>query len=139
MLDKPLAQARLYLATPYSGTAEEQEVRFDMACQLAGILIWKGWSVFSPIAHSKPIAEASGLPHNAAFWSQLNSTWLRWSTDFVVAKIEDWKESKGVRFELTEARKLGKGLWTVSIGHYKHYLNPSMEVHFERLTGNSLC
>lgn len=136
--EQPNYKTRLYLATPYSGTTEEQDQRFLEACRLAGFLITKGYTIFSPIAHSKPIADACGLSHGHGFWSELNETWLRWASDLVVAKFPGWLESHRIRFEMAEALKRGKGIWTVEVLAQNIDDQRILEVRFARATGSSL-
>jgi uncharacterized protein (UPF0335 family) len=59
----------LYIATPYSKFAAGTEEAFKMACRVAGSLIDSGVAVFSPIAHSHPIAEHAQLdPLSHKIW-----------------------------------------------------------------------
>ena len=58
----------IYLASPYSHPdATVREARFQAACRATASLIRAGHEVFSPIAHSHPLA-AFGLPTDWSFW-----------------------------------------------------------------------
>ena len=99
---------KIYLATPYSGTTEQQNERFEKACDIAGQLIRKGAHVFSPIAHSHTIAIRSKLPIDHAFWIDFNRSWLEWADEIYVAKIPGWRDSKGVKWEIDWAQQNGR-------------------------------
>ena len=60
----------IYVASPYShADARVREQRFDAACRAAAALMRDGQRVFSPVAHSAPIARY-GLPTDWAFWEE---------------------------------------------------------------------
>ena len=99
---------KIYLATPYTGTPEEQEQRFRAACLMAGKLMQDGHVVYSPIAHSHPISIISNMPGNHDFWKEQNRGWLEWCDEVWVGRIPGWKESKGAKWEFDQAVKEGK-------------------------------
>jgi hypothetical protein len=99
---------KIYLATPYTGTPEQEEERFQEACDIAGQLIRQGAHVFSPIAHSHPIATRSKLPIDHGFWIDFNRSWLEWADEVYVAKMRGWEQSRGVQWEVLYAREAGK-------------------------------
>ena len=99
---------KVYLATPYTGTPEQQKERFDQACLIAGEIIQQGHCVFSPIAHSHPIAEICGIDGTHDFWKDQNESWLSWCDEVWVAEIPGRQKSKGVQWEISWAHKHGK-------------------------------
>jgi nucleoside 2-deoxyribosyltransferase len=98
----------IYLASPYSHPDPAiREQRFQAACRAAASLIRAGEPVFSPIAHSHPIA-AYGLPTDWAFWERDARLHLTASTEVVVLTLDGWRASVGVASEIAIARELGK-------------------------------
>jgi hypothetical protein len=87
----------IYLASPYSHEDPRvREWRFRAAAWYASTLMQRGWLVFSPIAHTHPIAEF-GLPKGWDFWKQYDEKFLDACGGLVVLCIDGWKESVGVR------------------------------------------
>lgn len=98
----------IYLASPYSHPNPcVREDRFHAACQAAAALIHHGATVFSPIAHSHPIA-LHGAPTDWSFWEQNDRVLLEFCDEVVVLTIDGWEESIGVQAEIQIARELGK-------------------------------
>jgi nucleoside 2-deoxyribosyltransferase len=99
---------KIYLASPYTGTSEQQADRFDIVCQVAGkIILDRKFPVFSPIAHSHPIATRCDLSGEHDFWIDQNRAWLEWADEVWVAMIDGWKDSKGVQWEVEYAKAHG--------------------------------
>ena len=98
----------VYLASPYSHENELlREHRFVIACRVAANLMKAGLNIFSPIAHSHPIAQF-GLPQDLDFWMKQDRLLLDACDAMIVLKLKDWKESKGVakeRWIMVEAGK----------------------------------
>lgn len=97
-----------YLATPYSH--EDPVVRgarFHMACDVTGFLMAHGLHVFSPIAHTHPIACRCDLPKGFDFWEKYDRCILSRCTDLLLLKADGWRESRGVQAERRIALELG--------------------------------
>ena len=100
---------RIYLASPYSGTDQEQEERFHAVCRVAGKLINEGHVVYSPIAHSHPIAQAfPDIGFDWKAWKRINTTFLEWADEVWVLMIDGWEESKGIKAEMEIAKEARK-------------------------------
>lgn len=98
----------IYLATPYSHEDHAvMEARFSKACEIAGELMQKGELVFSPIAHTHPIAVRCDLPRGWDYWHKYDFAMLQASGKLLVAKMEGWEQSKGIAGEIEIAKKLG--------------------------------
>jgi len=98
----------IYLATPYShADAATREARFDMACRIAGAMMRRGEVVFSPIAHSHPIAALCQLPDGWEYWQTQAREWFEACTSLVIARMDGWRESKGIAGEIKLARQMG--------------------------------
>ena len=97
----------IYLASPYSDADPEIEAaRFDAVCRAAAALMRDGLIVFSPIAHSHPIARF-GLPKTWAFWSRYDSEILARCDELWVLMLPGWDRSQGVLAEMDLANKFG--------------------------------
>lgn len=97
----------IYLASPYSHPdATVREVRFQQACRAAATLMRCGIHVFSPVAHSHPIAQ-HGLPTSWEFWRAVDLQYLRQCEALVLLRLPGWERSVGVRAEIALARQWG--------------------------------
>jgi Domain of unknown function (DUF1937) len=97
-----LRQFRLiYLASPYSKYPDGIEAAFTEVADLAGQLIKEGIPVLSPIVHSHPICEYSGLDHlSHDLWMKMDEPLMDACDAICVAKMTGWARSKGVGIEL---------------------------------------
>ncbi len=60
----------IYLASPYThADPAVRQRRFEAACRTSAVLICRGQTVFSPIAHSHAIC-AYGVPLDWRFWKR---------------------------------------------------------------------
>ena len=101
-------QPLVYLASPY--THKDPVVRarrFRAACEYAAELLNNGTCVFSPIAHSHPIAE-HGTEDTFDFWMKWDVPYLHVASALVVMTLDGWKESRGVQAEIEIMKRLGK-------------------------------
>ena len=100
--------AYYYLASPYSKFPKGRAVAHFLACREAGRLIAAGVPVFSPIAHSHPIAEFSGIdPNDHDIWLPADKPMMDAAGGLIVLKLEGWFNSKGVEYEMAEFRARG--------------------------------
>lgn len=100
----------LYLASPYTHNNKEVVLwRYHEVCRIAGKLIASGIHVLSPIAHSHVIATGHDikLPTDFEFWQQVNHNLLDRCDALLIAPIDGWMESKGVRDEIIYAKNKG--------------------------------
>jgi hypothetical protein len=102
----------IYLASPYSALTRGNQQktrahRFSAVCLIAARLIERGEMVFSPIAHSHPIALRCKLPTDAGYWGTHNRAWLSACSVLVVAMMPGWETSKGIAAEIQIAHELG--------------------------------
>lgn len=106
----------IYLAGPYSHPDEGVvEQRYDAHLEAAAQLIGTGAMVFSPIAHTHPIAMAHELPADFEFWREFDHRMIDACDKVVVLCVDGWRESVGVTAEIEYARGQGKEvrLWHV--------------------------
>jgi hypothetical protein len=101
---KPL----VYLASPYSDPNPEiREQRFRAVCKYAAGLMRLGDSVFSPIAHTHPIA-LFDLPKGRDFWQQYDEKMLSVCDSMIVLMLPGWEKSKGIAGEIAIMELAGK-------------------------------
>jgi nucleoside 2-deoxyribosyltransferase len=104
-----MQQALWYLASPYSKFEKGHEEAFKEAAKAAATLLKRGLRVFSPIAHSHPIAvygDIDKVDHD--FWLRLDIAILDECDGLLVVMMPGWKESLGVQAEISHAEKTGK-------------------------------
>ena len=115
---KPL----IYLASPYSYAKvilrdpldrvrkrEVEQLRFEDVCRFAAKLFAKGYLVFSPIAHTHPLAVYGGLPEiDYKLWLGLDQPFIEASVGLIVVHMPGWETSYGVTFEIDQFVKLNK-------------------------------
>ena len=98
-----------YLASPYSKYPCGLNCAFVDVCKQATLLVEQGIPVFSPIAHTHPIALHGGLdPLDHSIWIPADEPFMRAASGLIVLKLDGWKESHGVKIEIDhflEARK----------------------------------
>lgn len=98
-----------YLATPYTKYAKGIEAAFTEAAELASRLLVAGHKVYSPIAHTHPLAihgKLDPLDHN--IWLPFDGAMMRACDALLVAHMDGWQQSKGVLHEIqifAEAKK----------------------------------
>ena len=108
----------IYLASPYSHEREAvRETRFHDACDAASHLMRQGHRVYSPIAHTHPVAQ-HGLPLGWDFWEPYDRWFVERCDEVWVLTLEGWSESKGVRAEIRIAEELGKPVRYLVPGTY---------------------
>lgn len=98
-----------YLVSPYTHhDPHVEEARFKMACQIAGALILQGHFVYSPIAHTHCIGKETKLPTGWEFWKTFDQMVINRCNYIIVATMNGWRESVGVRAEMEYAEHHGK-------------------------------
>ena len=105
----PKTEGRLYyLASPYTHSNPEiQRARYDAALDAVVKLKALGYTVFSPIVHSCPVAHVTS-EYNLDHWLEIDKIFVRKCDEMIVLNIDGMRESDGVRRELAFARNLGK-------------------------------
>ncbi len=101
--------AFFYLATPYSKYAGGIDAAFAMACRTAAALLKAGLPVFSPIAHSHPIAVHGEIdPYNHSIWLPADRSMMESALALIVYCESGWLDSFGMWEEIKEFKKAGK-------------------------------
>lgn len=90
-----------YLATPYTKYKGGIEKAFMAAAELTGKLLTNGYRVYSPIAHTHPVAVYGGLdPLDHSIWLPFDEAMMHACDALLVAHMDGWRESKGVMHEI---------------------------------------
>lgn len=97
-----LAQYRLcYLATPYTKYHLGIEAAFVHACEIAARLLKQGVRVYSPIAHTHPLAIYGNLdPLDHSIWLPFDEAMMDAADCLIVARMKGWDQSYGVKHEI---------------------------------------
>lgn len=103
-----------YLATPYSKYALGLEQAFQDAARAAGLLIRNGVRVYSPIAHTHPIAMAAGIdPLCHAIWLPADLPMMQAAAGLLVLRMPGFTQSYGIREEIKEFFTAKKPIYAV--------------------------
>ena len=106
-----------YLATPYTLYPEGIEAAFQEACRNAGLLIRAGFPVFSPIAHSHPIALAARIdPLSHEIWLPADLPMMEAAKGLIVCRMTGWENSYGVAVEMERFARMGKPIHPMTPG-----------------------
>lgn len=96
-----------YLASPYSHPDPEvRRQRFEDVCRIAGRLMSQGKLIFSPIAHTHPIAEMGDLPKGFDFWEEFDRAMLAACGELLILRLSGWQESQGIAAEIEIATEM---------------------------------
>jgi hypothetical protein len=68
----------------------------------------RGEMVFSPIAHSHPIAKLGMLPGSFAYWGKWNRAMMERCDSLSVLMLDGWQESSGIGGEVNHAQQMGR-------------------------------
>ncbi len=97
---------KIYLMTPYSHLDDFiRKWRAEMACLAAGILMKRGHTVFSPIAHSHGVSLFMDNSLDREFWLKQDQSFMDWADiGLAVDFIDDpvpcaWYDSYGINWE----------------------------------------
>lgn len=99
----------IYLACPYSHpSAEMRHLRFQVVSSIAGDLIRRGLTVFSPITHGHAISLFSpSIPGDWQFWKEVCHSFLSWAEMLLVVDIPGREASVGVNAEIALTEDIG--------------------------------
>ncbi len=101
-----------YLATPYSKYHLGISQAFIDAAKLAARLMLSGIKVYSPIAHTHPIATYGRIdPHDHAIWLPFDEAMMTVCNTLIVAHMEGWDQSFGISCEIEFFEKARKPIF----------------------------
>lgn len=103
----------IYLATPYTKyKGGDLRRAFVDASKLAAKLLTRGYKVYSPIAHTHPLAihgELDPLDHD--IWLAFDEAMMEAADCLVVARMEGWDKSRGIAHEIEFFADKGKPIY----------------------------
>jgi hypothetical protein len=101
-----------YLATPYSKWANGIDDAAFVAAEVAAKIIRRGVPVYSPIAHTHPIAVVGNIdPLDHAIWMPMDKPIFDAAVGLIVAMLEGWRESYGIGKEIAWCEAAGKPIF----------------------------
>ncbi|MGB6080251.1 MAG: DUF1937 family protein [Xanthobacteraceae bacterium] len=91
----------IYVGSPYTKYPTGIEAAFATVCSLMGKLLAQGLNAYSPIAHTHPIAFHGRIdPLDHQFWLAYDAAMMAKSDAMIVAMMDGWEMSYGVRHEI---------------------------------------
>lgn len=102
-----------YLATPYSKyEGGDLDLAFRDAARLAAELLKVGIKVYSPIAHTHPLAVYGDVdPMDHDIWLPFDEAMMKASDVLIVAHMNGWQESRGIAHEIEFFDKADKPIF----------------------------
>ena len=98
-----------YLATPYSKYPDGIQAAFEDAATNTAALVRQGIPVFSPIAHTHPVAVYGGIdPYDHSIWIPADKPLMEAAHGLLVCKMKGWEESYGIKVEIEHFEAAGK-------------------------------
>lgn len=100
-----------YVGTPYSKYPTGLESAFHMACSVTARLALAGVPVYSPIAHSHPVAghmDMAVSPTDHDFWVRFDAPMVNAAGGLIVVMAEGWELSRGLHHEILTFLHAGK-------------------------------
>lgn len=99
----------IYVGTPYSKYPGGIELAFIDACRLTARLMQVGLKVYSPIAHTHPLAIHGGLdPMDLNIWLPFDAAMMGKADAMLVAMMDGWATSTGIKHEIQAFTDAGK-------------------------------
>jgi len=98
----------LYLAAPY--THENPKITEEWVKLTANAAAWlmaQGHHVIAPTLFGHTLVQTTGFEDTHTFWVDWGLNLLSRCDELYVLKLDGWKESKGIKQEVQEARKNG--------------------------------
>lgn len=90
-----------YLATVYSKWPDGIEDAFKTAARCAARLLERGHAVYSPIAHTHPLAIYGAIdPMRHDIWLPADEPFMEAARECWVVLMPGWRESKGITHEI---------------------------------------
>lgn len=90
-----------YVGTPYSKFPAGLDAAFEMACEQTALLAEHEIPVYSPIAHSHPIAKYCKVsPTDHDFWVKFDAPMVALATGLIVIMADGWRQSRGLGHEI---------------------------------------
>jgi len=111
----------IYLAAPYTNENKLKQTMnyFELLDVAHYLIVEKRIHIFSPVMHCRDLANTHELPHDAKFWNDYNREMLRLADGLLVATLDGWTESLGVKAEILMAKEMDKRIKLINPVTYK--------------------
>ena len=117
-----------YLATPYTKYEGGIEAAFEAAAAITARLVKANLSVYSPIAHTHPVAVHGGIdPLDHSIWLDFDLRMMRGADVLIVAQMQGWRESFGVSQEIKFFQNGGKPILYLNCTTFTFATEPHAE------------
>lgn len=98
-----------YIATPYSKFPGGITAAFEGAAREAAALVKAGVPVYSPIAHTHPVALYGDIdPLDHDIWLPADAPFMEAAKGLIVCQMEGWEHSYGIGEEIKAFEAAGK-------------------------------
>jgi hypothetical protein len=102
----------IYIGTPYSRYPGGIDAAFVDACRITARLLREGLSVYSPIAHTHPVAIHGNIdPLDHSIWLPFDAAMMDKSDAMIVAVMTGWESSHGIGHEIEAFVVAGKPVY----------------------------
>ncbi len=109
LIDLPPIEGFWYLGSPYSKYPDGTTAAFVAVCIATGWLIGQGVRVYSPIAHTHPVAMHAHMdPLDHEIWMPADEPMMDAAGGLLILKLDTWRDSKGLQIEEQTFRAAGK-------------------------------
>lgn len=98
---------KIFIAVPYSGTDEEKKIRMSKLLNYAIDIFISGNAYVSPLILGLALAEHGNLKTDTETWKTFSEVLLKGCDEIHVLMLDGYEKSSGIKYELTEADKLG--------------------------------
>lgn len=114
-----------YLASPYSNYPKGIDYAHVKACQAVAEFVEAGVPVYSPIAHTHPVAMIGCIdPHNHDFWLPIDKPMMDAASGLIVLMLDGWLTSRGVAYETEVFAAAGKPIVYMTPGKVPDEVKP---------------
>jgi len=101
-----------YLASPYTKYPSGIEDAFAEVCCAAAWCLKNGIIVYSPIAHTHPVADFGGLDHfDHDMWMAFDRPMMEAAKGIIVCMMPTWELSRGIDIEIAQFKNAGKAVY----------------------------
>ena len=98
-----------YLGSPYSKYPDGILAAFEEVCRIAALFAKAGIPVYSPIAHTHPIALHGTLdPFDHDMWLPFDEPMLLAAKGLIICEMRGWQVSRGLFYEVERFKAMGK-------------------------------